>query len=476
MAYRPTRLFFLCVGLSLACAIWSEAARASDVRAGVAKEALQLPPRVPLAGYSRRKGEPSSGVHDPVSVRALLFEADGTAVALVSSDLLIIDETLCDAVSRRLAAEGFSGIHLIFAATHTHSGPGAYGVRFFEKISMGHFNRAVFDEIVRAVTQAIRRAHETLAPVRVAYVTSLTEGLIKNRVLPDGPLRRALTVCALYHPPSPEASPLGGEKGEARVLLRSRADKATAKQNTASERFRPTGVQEGTTGLPVGLHDAAQPFAVLVDFSAHPTTLGAWNRELSADYPGVVMREVERHVPGATCLFFAGAVGDQAPAKHGSGFETAEYLGGALAQQVIRTLDGAHLGTPTGLATSEQRYRLPPAQVRLGWLVVPRWLGARLVDDDATLSLAAVGGTLFVGVPCDLAAALGETLEAAAASRGFHPMIIGFANDYIGYCVPRALYEKKKYESSMAFNGPLTGELVVQRLIAMMDRVAGHDR
>ena len=49
---------------------------------------------------------------------------------------------------------------------------------------------------------------------------------------------------------------MGGEEGEARVLLRSRADKATAKQNTASERFRPTGVQEGATGMPVGLHSA----------------------------------------------------------------------------------------------------------------------------------------------------------------------------------------------------------------------------
>jgi len=66
---------------------------------------------------------------------------------------------------------------------------------------------------------------------------------------------------------------MGGEEGEARVLLRSRADKATAKQNTArlceanaslrrsraSERFRPTGVQEGATGLPVGLHTDGPP-------------------------------------------------------------------------------------------------------------------------------------------------------------------------------------------------------------------------
>jgi len=446
---------------------------ANEVRAGVSKEVLQLPPRVPLAGYSRRRGKPSTGVHDPVSVRALVLEKDGTIIALVSSDLLIIDETLYEAVRRQLTAEGFSGVHLILAATHTHSGPGAYGRRFLEKISMGHFDRAVFDEIVRGMTQAVRHAHESLAPVRLAYGTGLTEGLVKNRVMPDGPLRRELTVCAFYHPPSPEAPSLGGEEGEARVLLRSRADKATAKQNTASERFRPRGAQEGATGLPVGLHAGAEPFAVVVTFSAHPTTLGAWNHALSADYPGVVMREVERTFPSATCLFFAGAVGDQAPVKQGSGFETAEHLGGALAQRVMPLLDGLHAEAPATLAAFEEHYRLPPAQVRAGRWVVPRWLGARLVDDDATLSLVSVGDLLFVGVPCDLAAAFGETLQTAATSRGFHPVIVGFANDYVGYCVPPALYEQKKYESSMAFNGPMAGELVVQRLIAMMDQLPG---
>ena len=49
-----------------------------------------------------------------------------------------------------------------------------------------------------------------------------------------------------FHPPSPEAPPLGAEQG--------RADKATAKQHMTSERLRPTGVQAGATGVPVGLH------------------------------------------------------------------------------------------------------------------------------------------------------------------------------------------------------------------------------
>ncbi|TPW18662.1 MAG: hypothetical protein FD126_3366, partial [Elusimicrobia bacterium] len=99
---------------------------------------------------------------------------------------------------------------------------------------------------------------------------------------------------------------------------------------------------------------------------------------------------------------------------------------------------------------------------------LPRWAGRRLVDDDATLSVVAVGEIAFVGVPCDLDASLGMRLKQAAQAQGRKPLLIGFASDYIGYCVPEALYRAKRYESSMAFNGPRAGELVVERLIQMM--------
>ena len=146
------------------------------------------------------------------------------------------------------------------------------------------------------------QVHDGKRPSYLNPQAEYLHGDVRDRVA----LRRALKdVDVLFHPPSPEAPPLGGEpcsaeasqrplrsseseggEGEARVLLRSaslklrsslsealakeesRADKATAKQNTlasakprlrfgaagASERFRPTGVQEGATGLPVGLH------------------------------------------------------------------------------------------------------------------------------------------------------------------------------------------------------------------------------
>lgn len=399
-----------------------QSADAGEVQVGVAREAFVLPKGVPLAGYSKRKGEPSRGVHDPVGVRALVLQDAGSVAALVSCDLLIVDDHLFEAVRERLLVRGLpQDVVLLLAATHTHSGPGAYGTRFLEKVSMGHFDPQVFDELVRAISEAVVRAYAARAPVHIASLTATTTGLVTNRMDPRGLTDAELRVIAFYR-------------------------------------------------------DVANtPFAVLVNFAAHPTALGPWNRYLSADYPGAVMDAVERRVPGATCLFVVGSVGDQAPVKAGIGFERAAWIGQSLAQQAIGLLETAHPAPPGPVRTLQERLPLPPAKVRLSaWLALPRWMGRRLVDDEATLSLLVVGNDVFFGVPCDVTAGLGQELKTAARSRGLDPVVVGFANDYIGYCLPAAAYEANDYESRMAFNGPKTGELIVARLIQMLDQLSSQ--
>ena len=388
----------------------------AEVRAGVAKEIFTLPAKVPLAGYSRRHGEPSTGVHDPAGVRALVLQDGDTVAVLASCDLLIIDERLFEAVRRRLDDLGVSGpMTLLLAATHTHSGPGAYGTKFFEKLSMGHFDPEVSQAIIQTIAETIVRASRTLAPVRVASAVAVTDGLVQNRVEEGGPTDRDATVIGLYRD----------------------ADR--------------------------------DPMAVLVSFAAHPTTLGAWNTQLSADYPGVLRQAIEQRWPQATAFFVAGAVGDQAPMKSGEAFERAERIGHPLADRAIEALSGATPGEAARLLAAQTRMPLPPARIRLGRFTLPRWMGRRLVDDDATLTVLSVGRTAFFGVPCDLAAGLGAQLKASARARGLEPVIVGFASDYIGYCVPERMYHEKAYESSMAFNGPKTGELVVEGLSKLLD-------
>ena len=225
--------------LALSLLIWCDfppatraaQAAADPIKAGVARELFTLPEGVPLAGYSRRHGKPSRGLHDPVGVSALVLTDADTTAALVSCDLLIIDEPLFDAVRRRLPAAGVpADLSLMLAATHTHSGPGGYGMKFLEKLSMGHFDRRIFDALVRTITQAISRAYAARVPVRLAYRRAATEGLVVNRIDPRGPVDRDLTVVAVY----PEAS--AGSR-----------DAATAARATISIRLTEEG--SGRSGV-----------------------------------------------------------------------------------------------------------------------------------------------------------------------------------------------------------------------------------
>jgi hypothetical protein len=330
--------------------------------------------------------------------------------------LLIIDEELFSAVYDRVRRQGLpEAVVLVIAATHTHSGSGAYGRRFFEKLSMGHFDPAVFERIADAIARAVVRAWERRDVVRMATARAATEGLVESRVEQGGPVDSDVTVTAIYAGSSPE------------------------------------------------------PAAVLVSFAAHPTTLGASNMELSADYPGVVAREIERRFPSATAMFFAGAVADHRPVKSGEGFEPAERLGAALAGRAAALVGGLQPAPVESVSARQERVTLPPARVRVGGITLPRWLGRSLVDDDATLSVVRAGTTVFFGAPCDLAGPLAARLNEAARERGLEPQVIGFASDYIGYCVPASLYDADEYESSMAFNGPDAGEQITDRLIEMMD-------
>lgn len=391
----------------------------AQIQAGTASKLFELPDGVPLAGYSRRGGKPSQGILDPVGVRALVIKDESSSLAIVSADLLIIDQDMYQAVNKLLLEKNapFQPA-LLLAATHTHSGPGAYGSSFLEKISMGHFDVNVFDALVEQIAQTILDAAVALTPIHIGCGVVETEHLIANRIHDNGPVDSGLRVCAVFH------------------------DQKTI------------------------------PEAILVNYSAHPTTLGAWNMQLSGDYPGVVMNELQKFYPQSVNLFLAGSVGDQGPIKEGERFESMQRIGKKLAEQTRDLIRRIGTETPNRLKVLEDTLTLDGARVRVGSVNLPRWLGRTLVGDDAHIVVAVLDHTVFIGVPCDMTYSLGERLQTAARSHDWTPLIISFANDYIGYCIPEDMYDSGEYEATMAFNGPYTGERIVNRLVEMMDQLA----
>lgn len=385
--------------------------------AGAARVEITPPVGTPLAGYSRRRGRPSQGVHDPVYARALALSDGRHLIVLVSAEVLIIDGALYDAVLRRIAERYPVGREGLFLwATHTHSGSGAYGRRFLERLSMGRYDQRVFDALARRIAEAAAHAIETLAPASVRGGSVTVEGAARNRVSEGGPTDPTVR------------------------LLR---------------------IADGSD----------RPVVWLVTFAAHPTVLPAANRACSGDYPGALMRAVEAQQPDSVCLFAAGAIGDQAPV-YGAGdrFIQMERLGGRLAAAAL----GAATGPPVAqgwIDTVTEPLALPPARLRLGRLRLPAWMSRGFVAARAPLHLAAVDRWLFIGAPCDLGLEVGVAIGAAARERGWEPLLIGFAEDYMGYVLPAAAYASDTYEARMHFYGPGLADLLTRTLARMMDHL-----
>jgi hypothetical protein len=93
------------------------------------------------------------------------------------------------------------------------------------------------------------------------------------------------------------------------------------------------------------------PFALLVNFQCHGTVLTFENQYISPDWIGMTRKMVEQALPGALCLYFQGAAGNQGPIEGGTGdLSVAHRLGSTLG------LQAAALATP--IETVDRRPRM----------------------------------------------------------------------------------------------------------------------
>lgn len=157
------------------------------VRAGVA--ALDITPAgsMIMSGFAART-EPSSGVHDPLSVRALVV--DGTAI--VTADVVGLHEELCARV--RAAVRPWVD-HAIIHATHTHSGPTSMPGRLGTGIDEEWLARVEF-----SCVEAVRRAAASREPATLTAGYGEDPDVGRNRRHPDGPVDRSLPLVRLTRP------------------------------------------------------------------------------------------------------------------------------------------------------------------------------------------------------------------------------------------------------------------------------------
>jgi len=393
--------------------------------AGYAKADITPPVGTPLAGYGHRRGAPSTSVLDRLYVKALALSDGQDTVVVVGSDMLLVHEDMVKAIYPRvLEAVDIPRHCILFNASHTHSGPGAWGKGIGEKITGGDYDQKIFDMIVEGFSNVIIESVNNKHPASLGLGVVECPAYIRNRVVKSGKIDPWLSY------------------------------------------------------MFIELADTGETL-VYANYSAHPTTLSGM--EISADFPGFVQKYLEAN--GAVfALYQSGGVGSMGPrTPKPGGYEGVRAMGEGLAKKILEQRPKTKLSNRVEIAAIGCEVMLPPFQVRL-----PLWfphlrlspiLTSLVTDRDGYLQAALVDNTIFMGAPADLGGEIDLVLKDYVREKGYTGVTFSFCGDYVGYIVPDERYMLYEYETSlMSMNGPYMGSYFTELMERMVDRIDSRKR
>ncbi len=268
-------------------------------RAGAGRVTITPPLTVPHAGWGAQTHVFADGIETDLWATVLVLDDGREVAALVDLDLVIVThaeaEAIRAAVARVVEVEPRA---VRVSLTHNHAGPAPSDWDWAEGGRAAH--TAYYALLPDMVAGAARIARANLRPARVGVGTGESRVAVNRReVAPDGR-------------PATGVNPTGLIDPQVFVL-------------------RIDGVDGG-------------PFAAIVGYTMHPTTLGPTNRLLSADWPGHLKRTVEA-MTGAVCLFAQGATGNVGPGPEGFTGDprVVRKLGAMVGCEAVRVYMSLHL-------------------------------------------------------------------------------------------------------------------------------------
>ncbi len=394
-----------------------------------------------LAGFGHNRK--ATAVHDPLKVRTVVLQQGDKKIALVSVDLVGFFHA--NVLSVRKELKDFH--YVLVSSTHNHEGPDTLGLWGPNAFKSG-VDRDYLKQVEARIVESVRSAEKVLQPVIVAIGSAKGPELLNDNREPY--VKHDELVALKFYPPTPPL-PKGG----------------------------PGGV--------------SKPVGILVQWNCHPETLGSKNTELSADFVGYTVHYL-RKKHDCPVAYFTGTVGglmtslgvevkdDQGKRLDDGTFEKTERYGLLVGKLADRALESA------------KPLRLTPLEVRSQGIFIPmenklyhaaRWL--KVLERDAyvwtgdpykaepaapevkekqlavrtevailrlgELEIVAVPGEIYpelvldkVQDPADPNADFPDAPIEPALYRQLkqpHRMIIGLANDEIGYILPKRQWDER---------------------------------
>jgi neutral ceramidase len=379
--------------------------------------------QVPLAGFGARKGKSAAGIHDSIFVKAVALKAGQQTLIFVSADLLIMPSNIIDSVLIRLNEKGIQREQLIISATHSHSSLGAWGPGYIGKLFAGKENLNLEKWLVLQISKAVTSAIADLRPARIGSGCFNAESYTQNRVI--------------------------GESG-------------TKNNDFSFIIIEQTGYKK----------------AIMGSFSAHATTIGSDNMEISADYPGYWERKIE-DTSADYALFFAGSTGSQSPVAKGDGFEKPKYIGEALADSLNVHLSHVELNDKITFSSVSLKIQLPEYHIRITTKInLSSFLSRKLMPQPENVYLQAIriDNMVWITTPCDFSGEYALQIKNALSAKGFFSNVTSFNGSYIGYIVPDRYFFLNEYETKvMGWFGPNMGEYTMYLIRQISEIVTNTD-
>jgi hypothetical protein len=397
-----------------------------ELLVGAAEVDITPPVGVSLAGSLEPR--PSTGTDDPLTVKAVVLESRGVQIAYVLLDLIALSRQEGDrAVQLAAAATGIPAEHIVWAASHTHTGP---YTMFFLGADKKDVDDAWLERVPERVADAVAKAWESRRPAKLSRLRGYCNRVSHNRRLrfKDG---REINTWLLH-------------SGEAEVQCLGAA-----------------GPIDPELGMLCFDDAGGTPIAVLWHFTLHTNT--NFGPRFSADYPAVVAARLgERFGSGVVSIFAPGACADinsPGPRYREVGDCLADVMLTQLARREPRT-GGIALGAckarvvvPYRDLTTDQEQRIrdsqwpPEAQESFRReLTLMRQEGVK--EAESVVQAWRIGEVGFVSLPGELFVEWGLKIKAESPFPWTYPVELG--GDYLGYLVTEQAWEAGGYESLLA--------------------------
>jgi len=340
------------------------------------------------------KGDQEKKPHDVLQARCCYITYQNTSAALIGADIFGMLRIELAPVRKKLAEEGHPNV--VVGMSHTHAAPDTIGVYgLLPNQYLRSIQKAIYDCVVAASKAAQPVAHVKFVSVELPLDGARVAGISRN-VRNPGLVNPQLAVITFHAP-------------DGKIL--------------------------GT----------------LVNYACHPEVLdGDEHKLFSSDFVGFLRDHVDKTL-GGTTVFLNGALGGMVTGDTpGRRPVDIEQLGQRLGRLVVEHARQAQPTPERVLRFVHRPIEVPLTNLKFKGLVAAKGGGKLLTGGrvPTELNYIRLGSAEFITVPGELFPEIG--FEIQARMTGYPRMIIGLANDELGYIVPGYDFDEKNYEEGMS--------------------------